>query len=95
MEGKSKKIRKEAWGFNRLPTRTTTATEGHFITEEPTLEGLQRSFRYGLASQGLFSDEGSQFFGGHAMNPDNALKTMSGLSKFWDGTPSDDAESAE
>lgn len=61
--------------------------QGVFICEEPTLEGLQKSFRLGLASQGLFSDEGGQFFGGHAMNPDNALKTMAGLSKFWDGGP--------
>ena len=61
--------------------------QGVFICEEPTLEGLQKSFRFGLAAQGLFSDEGGQFFGGHAMNPDNALKTMAGLSKFWDGGP--------
>jgi hypothetical protein len=58
-----------------------------FICEEPTLEGLQKSFRFGLASQGLYSDEGGQFFGGHAMSADNALKTMAGLSKFWDGAP--------
>jgi len=58
-----------------------------FLCTEPTLEGLQISFRYGLASQGLFSDEGGQFLGGHAMNPENALKTMAGLSAFWDGRP--------
>jgi hypothetical protein len=58
-----------------------------FICEEPTLEGLQKSFRFGLPSQGLYSDEGGQFFGGYAMNADNALKTMAGLSKFWDGSP--------
>ncbi len=55
------------------------------IAQEPTLEGLQRSFRRGRPSQALFSDEGGQFFGGHAMNPENALKTIAGLSKYWDG----------
>lgn len=57
------------------------------ICQEPTLEGLQRSFRLGLPGQALFSDEGAQFFGGHAMNPDNIQKTIAGLSKFWDGSP--------
>jgi hypothetical protein len=57
------------------------------ISQEPTLEGLQKSFGSGRASQGLFNDEGGQFFGGHAMNRDNALKSMAGLSKFWDGAP--------
>ena len=57
------------------------------IAQEPTLEGLQRSFRRGRPSQALFSDEGGQFFGGHAMNPDNMLKTIAGLSKYWDGAP--------
>jgi hypothetical protein len=56
------------------------------FSQEPTLEGLQKSFVGGYPSQGLFSDEGGQFFGGHAMNKDNALKTVSGLSKFWDGS---------
>ena len=58
-----------------------------FISQEPTLEGIQKSFNRGLPSQGLFSDEGGQFFGGHSMNPDNALKTMAGLSRLWDGAP--------
>jgi len=55
------------------------------IAQEPTLEGLQKSFDIGRSSQGLFNDEGGQFFGGHAMSNDNALKSMAGLSKFWDG----------
>jgi hypothetical protein len=55
------------------------------IVQEPTLEGLQKSFEMGRPSQALFNDEGGQFFGGHAMSSDNALKSMAGLSKFWDG----------
>jgi hypothetical protein len=57
------------------------------ICQEPSLEGLQKSFMHGRPSQALLNDEGGQFFGGHAMNKDNALKTMSGLSKYWDGAP--------
>ena len=57
------------------------------IAEEPTLEGLQKSLLRGHASQGLFSDEGGQFFGGHASKPENMLKSVAGLSKLWDGAP--------
>ena len=55
------------------------------ISEEPTYEGLVKSLELGQASQGLFSDEGGRFIGGHGMNSDNALKTASGLSGLWDG----------
>lgn len=55
------------------------------LAEEPTLEGLQKSLLHGHPSQGLFSDEGGQFFGGHASRPENLLKTAAGLSKLWDG----------
>lgn len=55
--------------------------------EEPTYEGLQKSLESGRSSQGLFADEGGQFFGGHGMSSENMLKTISGLSKLWDGTP--------
>lgn len=57
------------------------------ICQEPTLEGLQKSFKLGQPSQALFTDEGGQFFGGHAMSPDNIQKTIAGLSKYWDGSP--------
>jgi hypothetical protein len=55
------------------------------ISEEPTYEGLVKSLEQGQASQGLFSDEGGRFIGGHGMNSDNALKTAAGLSGLWDG----------
>lgn len=57
------------------------------LSEEPTLEGLQKSLLRGHPSQGLFSDEGGQFFGGYATKPENALKSVAGLSKLWDGAP--------
>ncbi|HHN4207328.1 YfjI family protein [Pseudomonas aeruginosa] len=56
------------------------------LAEEPTLEGLQKSLLQGQASQGLFSDEGGQFFGGYANKPENMLKSAAGLSKLWDGS---------
>ncbi|MEX0279585.1 MAG: YfjI family protein, partial [Arenibacterium sp.] len=58
-------------------------------TSEPTLEGLIKLFQTGQPSLGLFSDEGGGFLGGHAMNSDNRLKTVAGLSKCWGGDPID------
>ena len=55
------------------------------LSEEPTYEGLVKSLEQGQASQGLFSDEGGRFIGGHGMNSENALKTAAGLSGLWDG----------
>lgn len=58
-------------------------------TAEPTFEGLVKLFQTGQPSLGLFSDEGGGFLGGHAMNSDNRLKTIAGLSKLWGGDPID------
>ena len=54
---------------------------------EPTFEGLVKLYIAGQPALGLFSDEGAQFLGGHAMNADNRLKTIAGLSSLWDGAP--------
>ncbi|MFN3641962.1 MAG: YfjI family protein [Gemmobacter sp.] len=54
---------------------------------EPTFEGLTRLFTTGQPSLGLFSDEGGQFLGGHAMNSDNRLKTLAALNDLWQGNP--------
>jgi hypothetical protein len=35
------------------------------LVDEPTLEGIHRTFREGRPSLGLFNDEGGQFIGGH------------------------------
>lgn len=58
-----------------------------FTVTEPTLQGLYRSLKEGQATQGVFSDEGAQFVGGHAMKDDNRLQTSAGLSSLWDGLP--------
>ncbi|PSW02560.1 YfjI family protein [Photobacterium lipolyticum] len=58
----------------------------NLLADEPTIEGLQKSFAKGLPSQGLFNDEGGQFFGGHAMSAEQQLKSAAGLSRLWDGS---------
>jgi hypothetical protein len=60
------------------PDRTVT---------EPTFEGLTKLFATGQPSLGLFSDEGGQFLGGHAMNSDNRQKTLAALNDLWQGNP--------
>jgi hypothetical protein len=54
---------------------------------EPTFEGLTRLFATGQPSLGVFSDEGGQFLGGHAMNSDNRQKTLAALNDLWQGNP--------
>ncbi|MBD3679748.1 MAG: DUF3987 domain-containing protein [Rhodobacteraceae bacterium] len=61
-----------------VPDRTVT---------EPTFEGLTRKFVEGLPSLGIFSDEGGQFLGGHAMNSENRQKTVTALNDLWQGNP--------
>ncbi len=54
---------------------------------EPTFEGLTRLFAHGQSSLGLFSDEGGQFLGGHAMNSENRQKTLAAFNDLWQGNP--------
>jgi hypothetical protein len=57
------------------------------IVTEPTFEGLTRKFAEGQPSLGIFSEEGGQFLGGHAMNSDNRQKTQAALNDIWQGNP--------
>lgn len=57
------------------------------ILSDVTWEGLLHHFEEGDPSIGIFSDEGGQLFGGHAMSRENMLKTGAGLSKLWDAAP--------
>jgi hypothetical protein len=52
---------------------------------EPTFEGLTKLFAHGQPSLGLFSDEGGQFLGGHAMNSENRVKTLAAFNDLWQG----------
>jgi len=57
-----------------------------FLTcDEPSLEGLHKLFERGQPAMGLFSDEGGGFLGGYSMGAENRLRTLAGLSLFWDG----------
>ena len=57
------------------------------LMDDPTPEGLYRTFRDGRPSGGLFTDEAGRFLGSHAMSPDMRLRTATTLSNFWDGKP--------
>jgi hypothetical protein len=70
-----------------LGTEPSAPLEGQFVTEEPTYEGIFKLLQYGQASIGIFSAEGGRFIGGHAMAKENQLKTATGLSSLWDGSP--------
>lgn len=95
-----KKAREEALSANKHKTREAKAQalkaigpeplapiDPMMIAQEPTYEGLVKSLADGWPSMGLFSDEGGQFLGGHAMNADNLVKTATGLSDLWQGNP--------
>jgi len=56
---------------------------------EPTIEGLAKLFMVGQPSLGIFTSEGGQFIGSHAMNEERRLSTATGLSRLWDGDPLD------
>lgn len=57
------------------------------VMEEPTVEGLAKLLMAGQPSVGVFSTEGGQFVGGHAMSDDAKLRSAAALSRLWDGDP--------
>lgn len=57
------------------------------LISDVTIEGLHRRLETGTPSVAVMTDEGGQFFGGHSMKQENALKTAAGFSKLWDGSP--------
>jgi hypothetical protein len=68
------------------PEPTAPPSTDRTVTE-PTFEGLTKLFGVGQPSLGLFSDEGGQFLGGHAMNSENRQKTLAALNDLWQGNP--------
>jgi Protein of unknown function (DUF3987) len=61
----------------------------YMICTEPTAEGLLLSLRDGQFGQGIFSDEGGTFLGGHALSDEAQLRTIAMLSRAWQGDPLD------
>ena len=72
----------DALGVQPIPPLTPMLT-----CPEPTFEGLCKLYVNGMPMLGIFSDEGGQFVGGHGLSPDNRLRTITGLSGLWDGSP--------
>ncbi len=68
------------------PEPEAPASADRTVTE-PTFEGLTKLFAHGQPSLGLFSDEGGQFLGGHAMNSENRQKTLAAFNDLWQGNP--------
>lgn len=56
---------------------------------DPTAEGLYKLLAMAQPGVALFSDEGGLLIGGHALNGDNFLKTITRWSKMWDRPPFD------
>jgi hypothetical protein len=61
-----------------------SVTEPFRIAGDVTIEGLRRSFQNGMPSQGIFSTEAGTLLAGHAMNPENRVKTAAALCGLWD-----------
>lgn len=77
--------KKKAKVFEDLGTKPVEPPLPIVQASDPTFEGLVKTMEKGQPSMALFNDEGGVFFGGHAMNRDNLTKTVSGLSRVWDG----------
>lgn len=71
--------------LNALGPMPARPLEPIVTCEEPTYAALCKTLETGRPAIGIFSDEGGEFIGGHAMKEDNRLQTISGLSKAWDG----------
>lgn len=59
------------------------------VCSDPTAEGLMRSLADGQYAQGIYTDEGGQFLGGHALSEEAELRTIAMLSRVWQGAPLD------
>lgn len=84
--GKLEDFRREAAEVGPPPVAPVLPLR--FVTD-PTVEGLYKLLAIGQPSVALFSDEGGLLIGGHALNSDNALKTLARWCKLWDGSPFD------
>lgn len=71
--------------LNQLGAEPKPPLKHLLVCEEPTFEGLCKAFQQGQPSQGIFTDEGGQFFGGHGMAEEARTRTIASLSRFWGG----------
>ena len=71
-----------------LGDEPTAPVQPILLCSDPTMEGITKLLER-QPYTGLFSDEGGRMLGGHAMSKDNKLRTITLLSKLWDGRPVD------
>jgi len=86
-KAKGKKRVESQADLEALGKEPTAPPSNDRTVTEPTFEGLTRKYVEGQPSLGIFSDEGGQFLGGHAMNSDNRQKTLAALNDLWQGNP--------
>jgi hypothetical protein len=84
---KASDVASKAAEFDALGIAPTPPLTPMLTCPEPTFEGLCKLYVNGMPMLGIFSDEGGQFVGGHGLSPDNRLRTITGLSGLWDGSP--------
>ncbi len=85
--GKGDKAMQAAADLEAMPDRPTEPIAPLRIVADPTFDGLTKYLITGQPSVAILNDEGGSFVGGHAMNSDNKLRTVAGLSSLWDGSP--------
>ncbi|WP_306047589.1 YfjI family protein [Nioella sp. MMSF_3534] len=85
--GKGEKKTEAQADLNAIGPEPAAPPSYERTVSEPTFEGLTRLFATGQPSLGIFSDEGGQFLGGHAMNSENRQKTLAALNDLWQGNP--------
>ncbi len=83
--GKGEKRTAARVDLNALGAEPAAPPSADRTVTEPTFEGLTRLYANGQPSLGIFSDEGGQFLGGHAMNSENRQKTLAALNDLWQG----------
>lgn len=87
LKGKSEKRTAAQADLEALGPEPEAPPSADRTVSEPTFEGLTKLFAHGQPSLGLFSDEGGQFLGGHAMNSENRQKTLAAFNDLWQGNP--------
>lgn len=86
-KGKGEKRTAAQADLEALGPEPETRPSADRTVTEPTFEGLTKLFAHGQPSLGLFSEEGGQFLGGHAMNSENRQKTLAAFNDLWQGNP--------
>lgn len=73
--------------LDRLGTEPLAPPSADRTVTEPTFEGVRKLFAEGQPSLAIFVDEGGQFIGGHAIDSDNRLRTLTAQNDLWQGNP--------